>query len=147
MRAFLVGQVERQVVELDGPGIGDSGRLGETVEGDARVLEEGDRVLGPELEEVVAELRGPDGGHEPGTEHAVIERTVASMSAVISARWLMPLQRGPSWCRGRPGDRSWTPPLRPRWAWNAPTTIVPGRRHGDRPNGGGEAHEEIPTHR
>ncbi len=69
----LVGQVERHVVELDGPRVGDPGRLGEGVELDAPVLEERHRVGRAELEEVVPECRRADRGHEPGPEDAVVE--------------------------------------------------------------------------
>ena len=71
--ALLVGQVEREVVELRRPPVGHAGRLREALELDALVLEERDRLLGAELEEVVAEGSGADGGDEPGAEHPVVE--------------------------------------------------------------------------
>ena len=50
---LLVGQVERQVVELDRPRVGHAGRLGERLDVVVGVLEEGDRALLAEGEEVV----------------------------------------------------------------------------------------------
>ena len=70
---LLVGQVERQVVELDRPRVGHAGRLGERLDLDVGVLEEGDGRLLAEGEEVVAERRRADRGDELGAEHAVVE--------------------------------------------------------------------------
>ena len=70
---LLVGQVERQVVELDRSRVGHAGRLGERLDLGVGVLEEGDRALLPEGEEVVPEARRADRRHELGTEHAVVE--------------------------------------------------------------------------
>ena len=72
-QGLLVDEVERQVVELRGAGVGDPGRLGEAVDLDALVLEERDRVARADLEEVVAERVRADGRHEPGAEHADVE--------------------------------------------------------------------------
>ena len=55
---MLVGEVERQVVELGLARVGDAGRLGERLERDVPVLEERDGLLGAELEEVVPERPG-----------------------------------------------------------------------------------------
>ena len=68
----LVGQVERQVVELHRePVAGHARRLGERL--GARPLEERNRVLGPDLEEVVAQRAGRERGHQPHAEHPVVE--------------------------------------------------------------------------
>ena len=50
---------------------GHAGRLGVGL--GARPLEEGDRVLGPDLEEVVAEGAGRQSGHQPHAEDPVVE--------------------------------------------------------------------------
>ena len=47
--------------------------LANALEVGAGVLEEGDRVLRADLEEVVPERGGADRRHQPGTEHAVVE--------------------------------------------------------------------------
>ena len=51
----------------------DAGGLGEVLQRDVGVLEEGDRVPDADLEEVVAEVRGPDGRDEPRAEDADVE--------------------------------------------------------------------------
>ena len=70
----FVGQVERDMVELDRSGVGDPGGLGERLDRVVGVLEEGDGVLGAHFEEVVAELaRDRKISHQTGTQDAVVE--------------------------------------------------------------------------
>ena len=61
------------MVELDRPRVGHAGRLGERVDRRRLVLEEGDGLLGADLEEVVPERVVAEVGDQPGTEHAVVE--------------------------------------------------------------------------
>ena len=62
------------MVELHCTWVGDSGGLGKRLDGVIRVLEERNRVLRPQLEEVMTEVtRRREVGDQPGTEHPVIE--------------------------------------------------------------------------
>ena len=68
---LLVGQVEREVVELARDRVGDPGRLLE-VRG-VGPFEERERVPGADLEEVVAQRARHRRRHEPHAEHALVE--------------------------------------------------------------------------
>src|SRR3954452_6312981 len=61
------------MVELAGASVGNAGRFGEGLDGHVGVLEERDGAVGPEVEEVVTELRCADGGGEPCSEDTVVE--------------------------------------------------------------------------
>jgi hypothetical protein len=65
--------LKRQVVELHRSEIRDASWLGEAFEVDPGIIEECDGVLRTEFEEVVAELRRADGGHQGRTSHTVLE--------------------------------------------------------------------------
>ena len=72
VQGLVVGQVERQMVELGGVLlVGHAGRLGEGL--GVGHLEERHRVAGGDLEEVVAHGAGIEGGHEAHAEHAMVE--------------------------------------------------------------------------
>ena len=71
LERVLVGNVEGDVVELDGAVARPAGGLGEGL-GPGH-LEEGDRVAAPHLEEVVAHRPGHRGRGEPHPEHADVE--------------------------------------------------------------------------
>ncbi len=94
--------------------------LAEPLESHTRVLEERHGVLGPELEEVVTELRGADCRHQPGTQDPVVEAHRGVHVVGDEARWLIPLQRGAS----HPGSRSWTTSVR-----HAGVVVLPRYRH------------------
>ena len=70
---LLVGEVEREVVELRRARVGNAGRLAERLRRRVGVLEERDRVLRTELEEVVPEAGRADRRDEPRAERAVVE--------------------------------------------------------------------------
>ena len=70
---LFVDEVEREVVELRGFRHGDPGRFGVALGRDIAVLEERERRVGTELEEVVPERRRAHGGDQTGTEHARVE--------------------------------------------------------------------------
>ena len=71
LERVLVGDVERDVVELDGAVARPARRLGERL--GPLHLEERDRVAAAHLEEVVAHRPGHGGGGEAHAEHADVE--------------------------------------------------------------------------
>ena len=124
-QGVLVGQVQRQVVELRRLRVRDAGRLGEAVELLVGVLEEGDRVARADLEEVVPERGVPSVVTRRASSTPCQKRTVASMSGVTSARWCTPRQCTVSWVAAMFGT------LRPgRCTDNSPRTSAKMVCHG-----------------
>ncbi len=69
----LVGQVQRQVIELRLARVGHARRQRERLDDQPVVLEERHRALRTEVEEVVAKARRADRAHEGRAEHPAIE--------------------------------------------------------------------------